>query len=67
MTSKANLTSPAQARARDRWDAKNPENKRRRTYKSTCKNYILNYLETKGDLQEVEDWISEAKKKLKNL
>ncbi|MBU5669476.1 hypothetical protein KQI68_06445 [Peptoniphilus sp. MSJ-1] len=55
-------TSPAQAKARDKWDSKNKENKKRRTYKSGCKNYILK-LADQQDLEEVESWIEEARKK----
>lgn len=52
-------TSAARARARDKWDRKNTFNKKKRSYKSGCKGYILKYA-NREELEEVKDWIKEA-------
>lgn len=54
-------TSKAQARARDKWDEKNKENKIKRSYRSGCKNYILRYA-SREELKEVKTWVAEAEK-----
>lgn len=58
-------TSEAQARARDKWDSKNKENKLKRSYRSGCKNYILKYAGHE-ELKEIKIWIEEAENNLKN-
>ena len=59
-------TSEAQARARDKWDKKNKENKTKRSYRSGCKNYILKYA-NQEELKEVKTWVEEAKKNFKKI
>lgn len=58
-------TSEAQARARDKWDSKNKHNKKKRSYRSGCKNYILKYAD-KEELKEVKSWIEKAEENMEN-
>lgn len=53
-------TSPAQARARNKWDRNNKERKKIASYKSAAKNFILKYSKEE-DLQEFEKWIEERR------
>lgn len=64
MQNKKLKTSPSQARARDKWDASNKENKLKRSYKSGCKNFILKFADEE-DLKIVEIWIRERREELK--
>lgn len=56
----------SQARARDKWDAAHPENKKRRCYKSGCKSYILTQNLSKAEMDEVKGWIAIAEENQKN-
>lgn len=51
-------TSPAQARARDKWDAEHRDVKRKTTAKSQTKRFILK-LADKDDLKEVQQWLAQ--------
>lgn len=51
-----NKTSDAQARARNKWDANNPDVKKKSRNKSGCKIYIRDWA-SEEDLKEVEEWI----------
>lgn len=53
-------TSPAQARSRDKWDAKHKEVKRKSTAKSQTKRFILK-LADEDDLREVCQWLAQRK------
>lgn len=53
-------TSAAQARARDKWDAKHKDVKRKVTAKSQTKRFILK-LADKSDLNEVQQWLAQRK------
>lgn len=53
-------TSPAQARARDKWDAEHREVKRKSTAKSQAKRFILK-LADEDDLKEVQQWLAKRK------
>lgn len=53
-------TSPAQARARDKWDAEHRDVKRKTTAKSQTKRFILT-LADKDDLREVCQWLAQRK------
>lgn len=59
MNKKELKTTAARARARDKWDNKNQLNKKKRSYKSACKGYILRYANLE-ELEEVKSWIDEA-------
>ena len=59
MNKKELKTTAARARARDKWDSKNQLNKKKRSYKSGCKGYILKYA-NREELEEVKGWIKEA-------
>lgn len=59
MNKKELKTTAARARARDKWDSKNQFNKKKRSYKSGCKGYILKYA-NREELEEVKGWIDEA-------
>lgn len=49
-------TSDAQLRASRKWDAKNPDVKKKSRNKSGCKAYIRDWA-NEDDLLEVEEWI----------
>lgn len=51
-------TSPAQARARDKWDAEHRDIKRKSAAKSQTKRFILK-LADKSDLKEVQQWLAQ--------
>lgn len=53
-------TSPAQARARDKWDAEHRDVKRKATAKSQTKRFILK-LANEDDLREVCQWLAQRK------
>lgn len=55
-------TSPAQARARDKWNEKNKEKRKKYNAKSTCKRYIRDLVESVEELEEVQAWIEEREK-----
>lgn len=54
------MVSPAQARARDKWDAKHRDVKRKATAKSQTKRFILK-MANKDDLREVQQWLAKRK------
>ena len=54
------MVSPAQARARDKWDAEHKEVKRKATAKSQTKRFILK-LANEEDLREVQQWLAKRK------
>lgn len=54
------MVSPAQARARDKWDAEHKEVKRKATAKSQTKRFILKLADEK-DLKEVCKWLAQRK------
>lgn len=45
-------TSLAQRKASAKWDAKNPERKKRRSYRSACKLFIVEYANN-DELEEI--------------
>jgi hypothetical protein len=51
-------TSPAQARARDKWDAEHRDVKHKATAKSQTKRFILK-LATERELREVQQWLAQ--------
>lgn len=53
-------TSPAQARARDKWDAEHRDVKRKATAKSQTKLFILK-LANEDDLREVCQWLAQRR------
>lgn len=53
-------TSPAQARARDKWDAEHRDVKRKSAAKSQTKRFILK-LADEDDLREVQQWLAKRK------
>ena len=57
-------TTPAQARARDKWNEKNKELRKKYTAKSACKRYIRDFIENQEELEEVESWIEEKRQKI---
>ena len=54
------MVSPAQARARDKWDAEHRDVKRKLTAKSQTKRFILK-LADEDDLKEVQQWLAKRK------
>ena len=56
-------TTPAQARARDKWNEKNKEIRKKYNAKSSCKRYIRDFIENQEELEEVESWIEEKRQK----
>jgi hypothetical protein len=58
-------TSPAQARARDKWNKNNKEKRKKYTVKSSAKRYIRDFVKTAEEIEEVEKWLEEARKNLK--
>lgn len=54
------MVSPAQARARDKWDAKHRGVKRKVTAKSQTKRFILK-MANEDDLREVQQWLAKRK------
>ena len=50
-------TTPAQARARDKWNEKNKEIRKKYNAKSACKRYIRDFIENQEELEEVKSWI----------
>ena len=54
------MVSPAQARARDKWDAEHRDVKRKVTAKSQTKRFILK-LADEDDLREVQQWLAKRK------
>lgn len=60
------MVSPAQARARDKWDAKHRDVKRKATTaKSQTKWFILK-LANEDDLKEVQQWLAQRKENGEN-
>jgi hypothetical protein len=53
-------TSPAQARARDKWDTEHRDVKRKSTAKSQTKRFILK-MANEDDLREVQQWLAKRK------
>lgn len=60
-------TSPAQARARDKWKEKNREKQKKYVSKSHAKRYISDLIESPEELEEVKKWVEEAEKKIKAI
>ncbi len=58
-------TSPAQAKARDKWNEKNKERRKKYNTKSACKRYIQDFIDDIDELEEVKSWIEEKEKNLK--
>lgn len=54
------MVSPAQARARDKWDAEHRDVKRKSTAKSQTKRFIFK-LADEDDLKEVCQWLAQRK------
>ena len=54
------MVSPAQARARDKWDAEHRDVKRKVTAKSQTKRFILKLADDE-DLKEVQQWLAKRK------
>lgn len=54
------MVSPAQARARDKWDAEHREVKRKSTAKSQTKRFIMK-MANEDDLREVQHWLAQRK------
>lgn len=54
------MVSPAQARARNKWDAAHRDVKRKSTAKSQTKRFILK-LADEEDLKEVQQWLAQRK------
>lgn len=61
-----NKTSPAQARARDKWNEENKERRKIYNTKSACKRYIRDFAELE-DLEEVKGWVKEKENILKKF
>lgn len=53
-------TSPAQARARDKWDVEHRDVKSKSTAKSQTKRFILKIAD-EDDLKEVQQWLAQRK------
>lgn len=57
------MATDAQRRARDKWNSAHKEKRKKYSYKSTAKNFIINYSDLK-DLEELKLLIKEKEKEL---